>query len=317
MATILVAAEYLDGRLADVTYELAGLARGLAGDGSVVVAGAGAGFGEAASTVAATSVINLQGPGLEAYVPDAYIAGIAGVARDTGADVVLASTSAIGLDVGAGVAAALSLPLVSYVVGATHDGGALVTQSQLYGGKLTAETEVPSGRGVLTVVPGTFPADAGRGTAGSVETMSAAAGPARMTFKQLLRPATADVDITKEDILVSVGRGIESPDNIQLVEELATALGGVISASRPVVDNGWLPKARQVGKSGATVKPKLYMAVGISGAPEHLQGMKDAECIVAINSDPNAPIFTVAHYGLCGDLFDIVPAITEQAKTSA
>lgn len=317
MATILVAGEYLDGQLAEVTYELAGLARTLAGDGPVVVAGAGAGFSAAASTVAATRVLNLEGRGLDTYVPDAYIAALCGVARDTGAEMVLASTSAVGLDAAAGVAAALSLPLASYVVGASREGDALITQSQLYGGKLTAESEVPSGRAVLTVVPGTFPADAGRGTAGSVETVAAAAGPERMTFKQLLRPATADVDITKEDILVSVGRGIESPDNIEIVEELAGALGGVISASRPVVDNGWLPKARQVGKSGVTVKPRLYMAVGISGAPEHLQGMRDAECVVAINSDANAPIFAVADYGLCGDLFDIVPALTELAKTSA
>jgi electron transfer flavoprotein alpha subunit len=138
-----------------------------------------------------------------------------------------------------------------------------------------------------------------------------------MTFKQMIRPEAGGIDITKEEILVSVGRGIESQENIELVEELATAIGGTISASRPIIDSGWLPKVRQVGKSGVTVKPKLYLAIGISGAPEHLQGMKDAEFIVAVNSDPNAPIFGVAHYGVCGDLFDVVPALTECAKANA
>ena len=317
-ATVLVAGEYLDGKLADVTYELTGLGRGLAGGGgSVVVCGSGLGFAEAAAAIGADRVCHLEGAGLDAYVPDAFIAAVTGLAQDVAADLVLASTSAVGLDTAAGVAASLSLPLVSYVVEASRDGGALVTQSQLYGGKLFAESEVVSGRAVLTVMPGAYPSDAGRGQPGSVDAVSAAQGPGRMTFKQLLRPAASDVDITKAEILVSVGRGIESPDNIGIVEELASALGGTIAASRPVVDNGWLPKARQVGKSGLTVKPKLYLAIGISGAPEHLQGMKDADCIVAINSDAEAPIFSVAHFGICGDLFDIVPALSECAKSSA
>ncbi len=113
-------------------------------------------------------------------------------------------------------------------------------------------------------------------------------------------------------MLVSVGRGIGTKDNIELVEELADNLGAALAASRPIIDSGWLPKQRQVGKSGLTVKPKLYMAIGISGAPEHLQGMKDAELIIAINSDASAPIFEVADYGIVGDLFDIVPALSER-----
>jgi electron transfer flavoprotein alpha subunit len=150
-----------------------------------------------------------------------------------------------------------------------------------------------------------------------VESVAAAASPGRMAFRGMIRPEAGGVDITKQEILVSVGRGIESQENIELVEELAEALGATVSASRPIIDSGWMPKVRQVGKSGLTVKPKLYLAVGISGAPEHLQGMKDAELIVAINTDPNAPIFDVADYGVCADLFDVVPALTECAKASA
>jgi electron transfer flavoprotein alpha subunit len=134
-------------------------------------------------------------------------------------------------------------------------------------------------------------------------------------FQQLIQPEGGDVDITAQEILVSVGRGIQSADNIPVVEELAQALGGALAASRPIVDSKWLPRTRQVGKSGVKVKPKLYLAVGISGAPEHIEGMKDAELIVAINSDPNAPIFSYAHYGVVGDLFDIVPALTAKVKT--
>jgi electron transfer flavoprotein alpha subunit len=133
-------------------------------------------------------------------------------------------------------------------------------------------------------------------------------------FQQLIQPEGGDVDITAQEILVSVGRGIQSADNLPVVEELAHALGGALAASRPIVDSKWLPRTRQVGKSGVKVKPKLYLAVGISGAPEHIEGMKDAELIVAINSDSNAPIFSYAHYGVVGDLFDIVPALTAKVK---
>jgi electron transfer flavoprotein alpha subunit len=316
-ATILVVGEQLDGVLADITYELVALARQLADGGSVVAAGGGAGFESAAGSIAADRVCVLGGAHMAEYTPEAYCAAVGALAAECGAELVLAATSAVGLDTAAGVAASLGLPLVSYVIEARREGGDLVTTSQLYGGKLLAESEVGGGRAVLTVVPGSIAGEAGKGQAGAVESVAAAAPAGRMTFRQMIRPEAGGIDITKEEILVSVGRGIESQENIELVEELATAIGGTISASRPIIDSGWLPKVRQVGKSGVTVKPKLYLAIGISGAPEHLQGMKDAELIIAVNSDPNAPIFGVAHYGVCGDLFDVVPALTECAKANA
>ncbi|HEX3607837.1 MAG TPA: electron transfer flavoprotein subunit alpha/FixB family protein [Candidatus Dormibacteraeota bacterium] len=316
-ATVLVVGEQLDGVLSDTTYELAALARQLADGGSVIVAGGGPGFESGAGTIAADTVCVLDGAQMADYLPEAYAAAISALAADRGAELVLAATSAVGLDTAAAVAASLGAPLVSYVVGATREGGALVTTSQLYGGKLLAESEVDGGRVVLTVVPGSTSGEAGRGSAGAVENVAAAAAPGRMSFRRMIRPEAGGVDITKEEILVSVGRGIESQENIEMVEELATAIGGTVSASRPIIDSGWLPKVRQVGKSGVTVKPKLYLAVGISGAPEHLQGMKDAELIIAINTDANAPIFDVADYGICGDLFDVVPALTECATANA
>jgi electron transfer flavoprotein alpha subunit len=169
----------------------------------------------------------------------------------------------------------------------------------------------------VTAIAGAFLADAGRGDGSPpVETVDAPAPDGRVRFKRLVQPEAADVDITREDILVAVGRGIGDEDDIEIVEELAEALGGAVACSRPVVDAGWLPKARQVGKSGHKVKPKLYVAVGISGAPEHLEGMRDAEVIVAINSDAKAPIFGVAHYGITEDLFDVVPELTEQIESA-
>jgi electron transfer flavoprotein alpha subunit len=130
-------------------------------------------------------------------------------------------------------------------------------------------------------------------------------------LKKYIDPEAGDVDLTKMDVLVAVGRGIQSRDNIALAEELAQALGGAVAGSRPVIDQGWLPLSRQVGKSGLAVKPKLYVALGISGAPEHIEGMKDAKMIVAVNSDARAPIFNVAHYGIVGDVLETLPALTE------
>ena len=127
-------------------------------------------------------------------------------------------------------------------------------------------------------------------------------------------PVEAPADGTITEVLVAVGRGIGDSENIGMAEELAQALGGAVCSSRPIVDNKWLPKTRQVGKSGLKVKPKIYVAIGISGAPEHIEGMKDADLIVAINTDPDAPIFQLADYGIVGDLFDVVPQLTEAAK---
>jgi len=136
----------------------------------------------------------------------------------------------------------------------------------------------------------------------------------RITFKQYIEPEMGDVDITKETVLIAVGRGIQNQDNLPLVEELARALHGAVCGSRPVIDQGWLPTTRLVGKSGKTVKPMVYLALGISGAPEHVEGMADSEVIIAINTDPTAPIFEVAKYGATVDLFDLIPALIEQLK---
>jgi electron transfer flavoprotein alpha subunit len=169
---------------------------------------------------------------------------------------------------------------------------------------------------VVAVLPGTRPAEAGRGgNPPEVEEVAVdfAVG-AGVRWLKYEEPEAGDVDITQQDCLVAVGRGINNQANLEVAEDLAAALGGAVCGSRPVIDQGWLPLVRQVGKSGATVKPRLYVAAGISGAPEHVEGMKDAEVIVAINTDPGAPIFSVAHYGIVEDATDVLEALAESVR---
>jgi len=229
----------------------------------------------------------------------------------------LISTATPGLDLGAAMAVRWQAPLAAYVTRLEAAAEAIVATAQILGGKVLAELELTGERAIAAVIGGAFPAAAGRG-AGHPDVVEVAP-PAgldrlRMSLLEVTEPQAGDVDITTADLLVSVGRGIESQDNLELVAELGDVLGAPVSASRPVVDAGWLPKTRQVGKSGLKVKPKAYLAFGISGAPEHLEGMRGTELSIACNTDPGAQIFGVAHYGTTVDLFDLIPALTGQFR---
>ena len=188
---------------------------------------------------------------------------------------------------------------------------------QLFQGKLNADIR-PSGTGpyFASVQAGAYRADSLAAGSAPVEKLAITldASKIRSTPQAPFRESARAVDLTAADIIVSVGRGIKEKDNIPVVEELAKALGAELAASRPICDNGWLPMERQVGSSGQTVSPKVYIAVGISGAIQHLVGMKGSKTIVAINKDSNAPIFEVADYGIVGDLFDVVPALAEAVR---
>jgi electron transfer flavoprotein alpha subunit len=320
MGNVLVYVEASDGKVAPVTYELLGAARTLAAGLGGQVEALLAGGGELASELGgADTVIHVDHPSLSPYVPEAHVAVLAEAVRLRNPQVVLVGNTTIGIDLAAGAAAATGRPLVSYCVGLEVDGGAVIARSQLYGGKIIATTRTES-PAVFAVVGGSFPEAPGRsGGKGAQETMDPPGSLSSLhsRFVGATAPGGEGVDITKAERLVSVGRGIGGPENIELAEELAKALGAEIGASRPVCDSGWLPKTRQVGKSGMSVKPKLYFAVGISGAPEHLEGMRDSELIVAVNSDANAPIFKVAHFGTTCDLFDLLPALTARLKARA
>jgi electron transfer flavoprotein alpha subunit len=310
---ILVLADHLKGQLSDTTLELVGKAKELAGatggQAVVVLLGAPALAGQ---ITGADVVLTMDHPALAEYTPEAWERALLHIANERQPRLVLIGNSTIGMDLGAGLSAGWSAPLVAYTVGLVADGSDIVATAQVYGGKLLAEVALSGERGICTVVAGSFPAAAGGGSP-AAEALAPPAGldDLRTSFLTLVEPEGGDVDITVAEILVSVGRGIGSQDNLDDVQELADALGAPLSASRPVTDAGWLPKTRQVGKSGLKVKPKVYLTFGISGAPEHLEGMRDAELIIACNTDANAPIFDVAHYGTTLDLFDLVPAMTE------
>ena len=313
---VLVVAEHLGGKLSDTTFELLGKAVELAGatGGQAVVALLGAPQ-LAAELGAAGVVVSCDHPALANYSPEAYETVLSRVLEDRRPRLVLLGTTTAGLDLAGSLSVTWDAPVVSYVVDLHAEDGGLVATAQLYGGKMLAEVAVESERAVCAVTAGSFPAAAGRSDAAStVEAMDppSSLDSLRSCFLELIEPEAGDVDITTADLLVSVGRGIGSQDNLELVQELADAIGAPLSASRPVTDLGWLPKTRQVGKSGLKVKPKAYLAFGISGAPEHLEGMSDAELIIACNTDAKAPIFDVAHYGTTADLFDLVPELSEK-----
>jgi len=317
---IFVVAEHLKGKLADVTFEMLGKGRELANakGGNLVTVLLGRGVKDLASEMGLVNqVISVEHANLENFNPETYSTALAEVVKAKAPAVTLVANSSMGMDLAAALSIRANLPLVAYALDVKVENGSLIATSQLYGGKLNVESQFGASGVIVSLLAGASPADKGR-AAGSpaVEDFAAPASLAspKVRFKKLIEPESGDVDITTKEILVSVGRGIQNVDNIPQMQELADALDAALSCSRPIVDSKWLPKTRQVGKSGVKVKPKFYLALGISGAPEHIEGMKDAELIVAINSDPNAPIFDYAHYGIAGDLFDIVPALAEKAK---
>ncbi|MBL8231471.1 MAG: electron transfer flavoprotein subunit alpha/FixB family protein [Bryobacterales bacterium] len=251
------------------------------------------------------------------YTPDAFAAAVEQLLRQTGASVVLFPHSYQVRDFAPKVATRFGRVLITDVIKARVEGATPVFVRLLFQGKLNGE--VPgSGPGphFASIQAGAFRADALVDGSASVETFtpSLVADQVRSKPQAPFRESSRAVDLTAAEIIVSVGRGIKEKENISLVEDLAKALGGELAASRPICDNGWLPMERQVGSSGQTVAPKMYVAVGISGAIQHLVGMKGAKTIVAINKDSNAPIFEVADIGVVGDLFEIVPALTDEIR---
>jgi len=315
-ADVFVLVEHRDGAVVEGTFELLGRARELAaaagGEAVALLAGSGV-DGLVGQLGAAGRVVVVDDPSLAEFTPTGWLAALAPIVRDRAPLLVLATNSGVGMDVAAGLSIAAGLPLAAYATAVELDDGSPLVTCQLYAGKVDVRVRFAGGRGIVTVVAGAYPVDAGRASGSpTIERLAPAATDNRVRFRRLIRPEAGDVDITRESVLVSVGRGIGEADNIALVEELAAALGGAVSSSRPVADSGWLPRTRQVGKSGLRVKPKLYLALGISGAPEHLEGMRDAGLIIAVNTDPRAPIFGVAHYGAVADLLDVVPALTKR-----
>lgn len=309
---VFVITEHIDGKFSDVSFEMVGkakeLASALGGQAVAVVVGSGV----EANVFASDSTIQIDDAALSQFNPEAYAKVIEALVKEKSPKVVMFGWTVTGMDVAAWLSARTGAPLAAYAKDVRVEGGSLVVSCQAYGGKLMAEVAPEGEMAIVACLAGSFPAEAGQGSTAATKIASPVDLSAlKMTFVEALKPAAGDVDITAQTKLVSVGRGIGGKENIELAEELAAKLGAVVSASRPVVDAGWLPRTRQVGKSGLKVKPKLYLMLGISGAPEHLEGMKGAELIIAINTDKKAPIFNVAHYGATADLFEVAEAMLE------
>lgn len=250
------------------------------------------------------------------YTPDGYAAAAEAVVRHSGAQIVLFPHTYQVRDFVPKVATRFNRMLVSDVVKVRAEGGSPVFVRLLFQGKLNGDVRGSEGPMFASIQAGSYRSDSLVDGSAAVEAVAVSLSPDQIRTKPEapFRESSRAVDLTAAEIIVSVGRGIKEKENIHIVEELAKVLGGELAASRPICDNGWLPMERQVGSSGQTVAPKLYLAVGISGAIQHLVGMKGAKSIVAINKDANAPIFEVADIGVVGDLFEVVPALIEEIR---
>jgi electron transfer flavoprotein alpha subunit len=313
--TVLAIAEHRRGELRDVSFELATAGRDLADatDGDLhlaVIGGAVEAFADRLDREG-VDVIHTIDEG-EEFNHDVYVQAVEALYDEVEPDTLLMPNSVNGLDYAPAVANRLSLPLVTDAIDIEHDGGLAVTREK-YGSKVETVVEVDADRAAVTVRPGEWPPAEGTDDI-EVRAFDAAIDESavRSTVTGFQEVGGGDVDISEAEVLVSVGRGIEDEENIALIEALAETLDATLSSSRPIVDNGWLPKNRQVGQSGKQVTPEVYIAIGISGAVQHVAGMKGAETIVAINTDSNAPIYDLADYGIVDDLFEVVPALIEE-----
>ena len=317
---ILVFIEQKGGILNKTSLEAIAAAQKLGGDlglsASAVVLGSGA--GAVAQDIAAydlARVIDVDHPQLADYTPDAYASALEQVVRAADPQYVVMSHTYLVRDFAPKVAARFGKGLIGDCIRMTVDAGKVTFTRRIFLGKLDADV-VSDGQAPLFVTfqSGAFrPDQAVKGTA-PIEEMPVDVGEVRMKPEAPFQETKQAVDLSKADVIVAVGRGIKSKDNIALAEKLAEVLGGDLAASRPICDAEWLPIDRQIGSSGQTVAPKLYVAIGISGAIQHLVGMKNSQTIVAINKDPEAPIFDIADYGIVGDLFEVLPVLTEEIK---
>ncbi len=314
---IWVLAEQWRGKLSDATYEVLALGRELSdGTGTplkAILLGDNV-KGLAGMMGAADGVVVVEHPSLAHSDPESYGEVLSRLAQQLEPQAVLVPVTNVSWDIIGSLPAQLQMPYVNFCENVEVANGKLRARCLLYGGKMQA-TMAPEGPAIFGILPGARPADKGRvEKSPAVEVVEISPADPRVKFKSYIEPDAGEVDITQTEILISVGRGMQNQDNIELAEELAKVLGGAVSGSRPVIDQGWLPLSRQVGKSGATVKPKLYLAAGISGAPEHVEGMKNADLIIGINTDAQAPIFNVAHYGVVEDATDVLEALTQAIR---
>lgn len=317
MGNILIVTEVQNGKFRESSYELITVAQGLGGTVKSLVIGNG--VSDLASQFASKGggeTYVADDAALDHYTVDAWNKVVRAAVEASGADVVLAANTPRGWDWAPRVAAGLDVAFVSDCFKLEDQGGKLLCFRRVFNGKFDAEIGCSEGKAVVTVQPGAVKPFSGSSD-GSTTPLSVDLSGLRSKFLEVKQAPATGIDLTKADVVVSGGRGVGDPEKFpEVIQPLADALGGAMGASRPVVDAGWLPHAHQVGSSGQVVTPKLYVACGISGAIQHLVGMKNSNYIIAINKDKDAPIFEVANLGVVGDLFEIVPALTEAVKAA-
>ncbi|HXV58962.1 MAG TPA: electron transfer flavoprotein subunit alpha/FixB family protein [Gaiellaceae bacterium] len=309
--SVLVVAEHLRGELKPVTLELVSAARELGGPVTVAVIGKDPASLAAAANVAGVDEVVAVRVEPEDFETDVWQAAVERLVEERRPRATLLGFTVNSMGYGPALAAKLGLGFASDVFGLREEDGSVVAERSFYGAKVNGEVEFPGHeRVVLLVRPTAWPPAAGEGSAGVTEVDGPAVA-SRARHRDWVEVQAADVDITGADFLLSVGRGVGEKENLEQFEELAEKMGATLSVSRPLVDAGWMPSARQVGQSGKTVKPKVYLALGISGAVQHLAGMKTSGTIIAVNTDPEAAIFNVAHYGAVADLFEVAEELEE------
>jgi electron transfer flavoprotein alpha subunit len=308
--------EHIQGQVTDISYIMAAAARKLAEKqgGDVVGILFGSGAEKLKETLALDKVIYCDHPALAEFTSDAYQRTLIALLEEYTPRAVFFGNTTLGADVSSAVSSHLKIPIINSGLRISDTGG---ITSQICGGKIMVDSKLAEGTTFITMNPGGYKPEEGQGgPPGETLTFTAPdLDNLKVKLTQYIEPEVGDVDISQEKVLVSIGRGIQTEDNIELAEELAELLGGAVCASRPVIDQGWLPTSRLVGKSGKKVKPDLYLCLGISGATEHAEAITDSKTIIAINSDPDAPIFDIAKYGIEIDLFDLIDPLIDKLKS--
>lgn len=313
---ILIFAEHREGQLRKITFENISLAKTLGQPFEVALIGANVeSLAEELGKYGAEKVQIYKNAGLDPYSPDGYAKILADAVKQQSADMLLMGATSTGKDLAPRVSALLNAAMATDCTEVKVEGDNLVVKRPMYAGKVKATIRLTSAVKIVTVRPNVYQAVEAPVTA-QVESTEVAKPDFRTVVKEIISGAKGKLDVTEADIIVSGGRGMKGPENWHLVEELASLMGAANGASRAAVDAGWRPHDEQVGQTGKTVSPTLYIAVGISGAIQHLAGMSSSKYIVAINKDPDAPIFKVADYGIVADLFEVVPRMISELKAT-
>ncbi|RMF93818.1 MAG: electron transfer flavoprotein subunit alpha/FixB family protein [Candidatus Schekmanbacteria bacterium] len=319
---ILAFAEQREGKFKKSAYEVIGAAKNITnqtgGETIALVIGSGVeGIAGELGAYGADKVIVADNDSLKYYSGELYSNIVVEEAKKNEADVILMPASSMGRDLAPRCAAITGSAVAADSIAVENSDGSIIATRPVYAGKTLIKVKSSKTPFIISLRPNVFPLpekEEGKNAEVQKSEVSVAGDSLKAIVKEIVASASGKMDLTEASVIVSGGRGMKGPENFKILEELADVLGGVVGASRSAVDAGWMPQAQQVGQTGKVVSPQLYIACGISGAIQHLAGMSSSKCIVAINKDPEAPIFQVADYGIVGDLFEVVPALTEEVK---